>query len=69
MSNIKQASLDSIRTMKAAGQLYHDPKTPAGGEALDADFWAKATLDRPKASPRSVHLKLDPEASDSFECQ
>jgi uncharacterized protein (DUF4415 family) len=69
MSTIKRASLDSIRAMKEAGRLHHDPDAPAGGEDLGADFWAKATLDRPKSPPHSVHLKLDPEVFDFFKRQ
>lgn len=68
-SDIERASLDNVKTMKAAGQLSHDPNAPAGGEALVADFWAEATLESPKAPPRSVHLKLDPEVFDCFKHQ
>lgn len=69
MSNIKRASLDNIRKMKAAGELHHDPKAPASGEDLGAEFWSKASVARPKRPPHSVHLKLDPEVFDFFKRQ
>lgn len=58
-NNIKRASLDVIRQMKAEGKLFHDPHAPEG-ESLGKEFWEKAAIAPPKA-PASVHLKLDPE--------
>jgi uncharacterized protein (DUF4415 family) len=58
-ANLKQASLDEILRMKAAGELFHDPIAPEG-EALGPEFWAKARIEGPRRT-RSVHLKLAPE--------
>ncbi len=58
--NIKRASLDDIRRMRDAGELYHNTGAPESGEDLGPDFWANAVLTAPK-KPKSVHLKLDPE--------
>lgn len=53
--------------MKDRGELHHDPDAPAG-EDLGAEFWARARLE-PARSPRSVHLKLDPEVFEFFKDQ
>jgi uncharacterized protein (DUF4415 family) len=63
-SGIKTASLEDIETMYEKGELFHDPNAPEG-EAMGADFWAKAEIRQPK-KPRSVHLKLDPDVFDFF---
>ena len=55
--------------MKAAGRLHHDANAPAGVEELGIDFWSNATLNNPKASPHSVHLRLDPEVFAFFKRQ
>ena len=60
MTDMKRASLEAIRGMKDRGELHHDPAASAGGEALGLEFWDRARLE-PAQSPRSVHLKLDPE--------
>ena len=52
-----------------AGRLHHDANAPAGVEELGVDFWANATLDSPKPSPQSVHLRLDPEVFAFFKRQ
>lgn len=63
-TNIKWASLDDIRKMNDAGKLAN-PSSPLAGEELGPDFWADAMVVEP-SSPRSVHLKLDPEVFDFF---
>lgn len=64
--SIRRASLAELRKMKDEGRLAYDPEAPKG-ESLGADFWAKAELQAPeRASPRSVHLKLDPEVFEFF---
>lgn len=62
--NIRRASLDDIRRMRDAGELYHNSGAPEG-EDLGPEFWAKAVLVAPR-KPKSVHLKLDPEVFDYF---
>ncbi|MFG1477207.1 BrnA antitoxin family protein [Xanthobacter sp. V4C-4] len=61
---MKRASLEEIRRMKQANELFHNPDAREG-ESLGADFWAKADIQAP-AKRRSVHLKLDPEVFDFF---
>ena len=61
---MKRASLDEIRKMKAAGELFYDANAPEG-ESLGPEFWAKARIVEPK-SAKSVHLKLDLEVFDYF---
>ncbi len=63
-ANIRRASLDEIRRMRAAGELYHNSGAPEG-EDLGPEFWAKAVLAAPRKA-KSVHLKLDPEVFDYF---
>ena len=65
MTDMNKASLDEIRRMKDRGDLHHDPEAPAGGELLSPEFWANACLE-PARSPRSVHLRLDPDVFDFF---
>jgi uncharacterized protein (DUF4415 family) len=65
--SMKRASLAELRRMKEKGELFHDPKAPAG-EKLGPEFWAKAEVTGPR-KPRSVHLKLDPEVFDFFYSQ
>ena len=69
MTNMKRASLDDIKRMKAGGELYHDPNAPTDVENLGADFWSKARVEQPKPSIQSVHLKLDPEVFAFFKRQ
>lgn len=70
---VKRASLDEIRKMRVAGELFHDPQAPEGsseGDLLDRDFWDRATVEEPKGSPtRPVLLKLDPEVFEFFKSQ
>ena len=61
---MKKASLADLRQMKEKGELFHDANAPEG-EALGAEFWAKAKVEHPKPR-RSVHLKLDPEVFEFF---
>ncbi len=63
--NIRRASLDDLRRMKAKGELRDDPNAPEG-DSLGPEFWAAAELERPSKRARSVHLKLDPEVFDFF---
>ena len=56
---IRRASLAEIRKMKERGELAHDPNAPEG-ESLGPEFWANAKIEGPR-TPRSVHLKLDPD--------
>ncbi len=69
MTNIKRASIEVIKRMKAEGNLYHDPDAPTDVEYLSADFWSKARVEQPKPAVQSVHLKLDPEVFDFFKRQ
>ena len=62
--SMKRASLAGIKQMREKGDLFHDPKAPAG-ESLGREFWAKAKIEGPR-KPRSVHLKLDPDVFDFF---
>ena len=63
-ANIKRASLEDIRRMRDAGELYHNTGA-SEGEDLGPEFWASAVLVAPR-KPKSVHLKLDPEVFDYF---
>ena len=63
-SNIRRASLAEIRRMKDAGELSADLSAGAPDD-LGPDFWASAGIVEPQ-SPRSVHLKLDPDVFDFF---
>lgn len=65
-NDIRRASLDEVRGMKGRGELSHDPDAPAGGEVLDAAFWAKASLVGARSSTRSVHLKIDADVFEFF---
>ncbi len=62
-STIKQASLSDLRKMQEKGKLFHTADAPEG-EALGAEFWAKAELKSP--TKKSVHLKIDSEVFDYF---
>lgn len=64
MNSIRRASLAEIRRMVDAGETRSRPDAPPG-EDLGPDFWANAKLVEPK-SPRSVHLKVDPDVFDYF---
>ncbi len=66
---MRKASLTEIRKMKDRGELHVDPAAK-DGESLGRDFWARAKIVSPR-SPRSVHLKLDPEVFEFFyrECR
>jgi len=61
---MKNASLKQLKEMQAKGKLFYD-KDAHEGESLGAEFWARARIETPK-TPRSVHLKLDPEVFDFF---
>ncbi len=67
--SMKRASLAELKKMRDDGKLFHDPAA-AEGESLGAEFWAQARIEAPK-TPRSVHLKLDPDVFDFFfaECK
>jgi uncharacterized protein (DUF4415 family) len=62
--NIRRASLEDIRRMRDARELYHNSGAPEG-EDLGPEFWASAVLVAPRKA-KSVHLKLDPEVFDYF---
>lgn len=64
---MRRASLADIKTMKDAGELFHDAAAPEG-ESLGAAFWDRAEIVEPKR-PRSVHLKIDPDVFDFFYAQ
>ena len=63
---IRRASLAEIRKMKERGELAHDPNAPEG-ESLGPEFWANAKIEGPR-TPRSVHLKLDPDVFAFGDC-
>jgi uncharacterized protein (DUF4415 family) len=65
--NIRRESLADIKRMKQKNELFHDPNAPEG-EALGAEFWAKAEIAEPHKT-RSVHLKLDPDVFEFFYSQ
>ena len=54
--------------MREAGELHHNRDAPVG-ESLGREFWAKAKLSSSKPTPKSVHLKLDPEVFEFFKSQ
>lgn len=54
--------------MRMAGKLHYNPHAPEG-ESLGREFWEKAMVSSPKVSPKSVHLKLEPEVFDFFKAQ
>lgn len=62
--NMKKASLDDLRKMKAAGKLFHDPQAGEGPD-LGPEFWASAKIEE-KRKVKSVHLKIDPDVFDFF---
>lgn len=64
---IGRASLDDLRKMKDRGELTATTAAEPV-EDLGPDFWARAELREP-VSPKSVHLKLDPEVFDYFKGQ
>jgi uncharacterized protein (DUF4415 family) len=64
---IARASLDDLRKMKDSGELRSSAPVEAT-EDLGPDFWARAELREP-VSPKSVHLKLDPEVFTFFKSQ
>ncbi len=66
-SNMRKASLSDIRKMKNNGELNHLNKKHVG-ESLPPNFWADATLVKPKQQ-RSVHLKIDADVFDYFKSQ
>jgi uncharacterized protein (DUF4415 family) len=63
-STIKRVSLADIRRMKDAGEL-ESALVAAEPETLGADFWDDAQVVEPR-TPKSVHLKIDPEVFDFF---
>jgi len=62
-SNIKRASLEELRKKKDRGEFA--PLTAKAGEDLGPNFWASARVVEPR-TPKSVHLKLDPEVFEYF---
>ncbi|GIU67183.1 hypothetical protein [Candidatus Phycosocius spiralis] len=61
---MKEATLDDLKSMRARGQLLHDPEAPDGPD-LGSAFWADAVIQEP--TPRkSVHLRLNSEVYDFF---
>lgn len=67
--NIRRASLEDIRRMREAGELYYNPDAPVG-ESLPPGFWDDAVVVSPRTAPaKSVHLKLDPDVFDFFKRQ
>lgn len=69
---MKTVSAADLKRMRETGELFHDPKAPAGpppGEELGPDFWAKAMRHPPKIGAKSVHLKLDPDVFEFFKRQ
>lgn len=63
MSTIKRASLEDIRRMRDAGEIWPThPDAPEDPEELPDGFWEEAVVMYPEDwEKRSVHLKLDPE--------
>ena len=55
--NWKRISLDELRRMKDAGEIYHNPDAPEGPDLPDS-FWENAVWVDPQGKT-SVHLKLD----------
>jgi uncharacterized protein (DUF4415 family) len=66
-TNIKPASLESIKKMTAVGKVLHPSTTPVDEELPD-DFWTDAVVVEPKAV-KSAHLKIDAEVFDFFKRQ
>lgn len=67
MTTIKRASLDEIKRMARDGEVTR-PLAMPDGEDLGPEFWADAMLVEPK-TPKSVHLKVDPDVFDFFKRQ
>ncbi|MGU3494509.1 BrnA antitoxin family protein [Xanthobacteraceae bacterium A53D] len=65
---MKRASLAELKKMRIAGELHHNPEAREG-ESLGREFWEKAMVSSPKQTPKSVHLKLDPEVFEFFKAQ
>lgn len=63
-STIRRASLADLRKMKDEGKLAPDGEA-LETETLPADFWKDADIREPR-TPKSVHLKLDPEVFEFF---
>lgn len=61
---MKRASLADVRKMKDAGDLHTD-LVASEPEDLGPDFWDDAQVVEPR-TPKSVHLKIDPEVFDFF---
>ena len=66
-TNIKRASLSQLREMADKGLLIR-PLSHSQGETLPPNFWADATLVKPKQQ-RSVHLKVDSDVFEYFKGQ
>ena len=66
-TNIRRASLEDIKKMRAEGKVSRG-SAPLEGEELGPDFWADAVVVEPK-TPKSVHLKIDPDVFDFFKRQ
>jgi len=65
--NIRRASPEDVRKMKAEGKLM--PPGPGFAEELPEDFWKEAVLVEPMEQSTSVRLNLDPEVFAFFKAQ
>jgi len=67
MANIKSASLDELRALKAAGKISA-PTSRNTVEDLPDEFWDNAKLVMPQTK-KAVSLRVDPDVLAFFKAQ